>query len=239
MSNDFVARLQAIPKRFAPEHRVHAQLSIQSLLQAGVDSFDRLVAALQHANRDIRINACWALGQIGAKRAVPSLLAAFHAGDRDLQLEAAKSLGQIRSRRAAKPLIAALQRGEDTETRRWAAYALGWLGDERAVEPLIATLGNKNEAPEVRAEAAEALANLGDSRAVSPLIAALKDESVEVRFWATFALGELEDRQVLPELERVATTDEAVLPGWWAVKKEAAEAIERIVNKESDLTYCP
>ena len=55
----------------------------------------------------------------------------------------------------------------------------------------MSTLGNQSEDVKMRGIAAEALADLRDEQAVPVLIAALGDAAVEVRFCATFALGEL------------------------------------------------
>jgi len=109
-----------------------------------------------------------------------------------------------------------------------AAHALGVLGDHRAVDPLLAKLADRTEEPRVRGFAAEALTGPRERRAVPLLIAALDDPSVVVMFWATFALGELGDSPEFGALERLAQTDDAVLPGWRSVKDEAAAAIERI-----------
>ena len=125
-------------------------------------------------------------------------------------------------------LVSAMQRDRDIDVRFAAAYALGLLDDERKIEPLIATLDDRNEEPKVRAIAAETLGNSLDLRALEPLIDALSDPAVEVRFWAAFAVGELGAEAALPELRRLAETDEAVLPGWWSVQDEAKASIELI-----------
>jgi HEAT repeat protein len=84
------------------------------------------------------------------------------------------------------------------------------------------------------AQAAEALQCSHEPRAIGPLIEALRDASAEVRFWAAFALGELGGlgtpgvSEAVPELERLAATDQEVVPGWWSVSKEAADALDRL-----------
>jgi HEAT repeat protein len=161
---------------------------------------------------------------------VSVLLTAFNDQDLQLSWEAAKSLALLKSKRALRPLIAALYGDGDQNRRQAAAYALGWLGDKRAVEALIDALSDAGEAAAVRGQAAESLGNLRDTRALSPLIAALKDESVEVRFWSAFALGQLGNQKALPALRRLARSDKAFLRGWWEVRKEASDAIERIVQ---------
>lgn len=212
--------------------RARAEREVKLLRRASIDSPELLVSALQNrkAPPELRRAACWALGQLRNKTHVTVLLNAFNERDVDLSWEAAKSLAAVKSKRALRPLIAALRHAGE-KRRHAAAYALGWLGDERAIEPLIDALTDKSESPRVRGQAAESLGILKDRRAVRPLVGALKDPSVEVRFWSAFALGLLRDPRALQELRRLVKTDKASLPGWWQVRKEASDAIERILAK--------
>jgi len=230
MSTDFKARLQAMVEQMEPEFRAQTQRDIDSILQSGATSYAAWLAILgdQHASTDMRRTVCWTLARLKDEWALPVLLAAFKDEDTDLRGEVARALGMLGSKQATGPLIAALCKDENVDVRIAAAHALGLLRDERAFEALVNTLSDPNEDPKVRGMVAEALADLRDHRAVVPLITALTDESAEVRFWAVFALGELRDPRALAELERLAATDEAILPGWGAVNKEAAAAIQRI-----------
>lgn len=230
MSSDFKTELQAIVDKVEPVSRAHLQRTIDSILQNGADSYDAWLALLQSRDEstDVRATVCWALARFQDERVLPSLLEALKNSDAVLRGEAARALGTLGSPQAFEPLLKAAHEDANVEVRQAAIYALNLLGDERAVEPLIALLTDRKEDEKVRGMAAEALAHQMDRRAISPLIDALRDASVEVRFWAAFALGELGDPQALPELERLAATDEAVLPGWWSVSKEAASAIQRI-----------
>ena len=74
------------------------------------------------------------------------------------------------------------------------------------------------------------LASQGPNQAFGVFIEALQAPEPEVRFWSAFALGQLRDRGALPALERLATTDRAVVPGWWAVTEEARDAITAILS---------
>src|SRR5262249_3610449 len=147
--------------------------------------------------------------------------------DHGVMWEAAKALQILGSKRALRPLVQALEGAPEAARRSAAAYALGGADDARAIEPLLRTLGNRADAPGVRGHAAEALSSLWRyvdglpaplSRAlVDTLIEGLRDPSVEARFWCCFAFIAVKAPEALPELERLAATDHAVLPGWWAV----------------------
>lgn len=233
MSSDLKIEMEAVVGKLNPNMQELGKQYIKSLLEAKVNSFEALLAAVQDQNFDIEVRriACWALGQLRDKRAIKALLIAFRDENVSLRWESAKVLGIIGSKRAVRPLITSLLEAESVESRTAAAYALGFIGDKRALDPLLHVLLNHKEEAKVRGEAAEALALLRDTRAVVPLIECLKDDSPEVRFWSAYALGELGDKKALPELERLATIDEAVLPEWGKISNEAASAIESIQAK--------
>jgi HEAT repeat protein len=195
-------------------------------------SLDVLIALLDNALLDPQIHAevCGILGKLGEKRAASAVMAIFRASPaRLVWWEAAKALALINSKRAVRPLIASLAAGNN-EQRSAAIHALSGLGDPRSIEPLLAILSNPHDDPTVRGHAAEALAQFVDRQAdiVPYLIRALDDSHPEVRFWAAFALGQQGDEQALPALRRLAETDTATLPGWWSVRREAADAIAHI-----------
>jgi hypothetical protein len=127
----------------------------------------------------------------------------------------------------------------EVDVRAQAAYRLRWLFDLRACEPLMEVLENRAETARVRAEAAEGigfLLNLSDrrsrlfKRATRLLIETLRDPAPEIRFWSCYALGTMRARAALPELRRLAETDDAMCPGWWLVREEAGDAIGVILG---------
>jgi len=46
-------------------------------------------------------------------------------------------------------------------------------------------------------------------------------------------LGGQRDPRPLPELDRLARTDDAMVPGWWSVRAEASKAI-RLIRQAID-----
>lgn len=227
MKKPLAAELQKIIDSATPDSKQRITQEIEKLRAAGIDSFEAADSAVRDhfLPRNTRSLAVWFLGQLAQKRAVASLLIAF--ADPALSWEAAKALGVINSKRAVKPLVIWLLESPDTEQRAAAAYALGLLADERTLSPLVKVLGDSKVDPKVRGHAAEALANLADDRAVSQLVTALKDRSAEVRFWATFALGQLRNRKALPKL-KLLTKDRATLPGYGKISDAARKAIASI-----------
>ena len=232
MKNDFETKVQIIVDRVDIGTRGQIMKLLEYLRSQYAYSFDSIctIAQEEQSDEDIRILACWLLGQLGNKRAAKSLIVALNSPNAKIVLESAKSLGIIKSKKAVQPLITILLKAKDPAQRGSAAYALGILRDKRAREPLVQTLTNLKETPKVRGYCAEALAYLHDKKASPALIAALTDSSAEVRFWSAFALGELKERQSVSALARLAANDQTILPDWGMVGEEAAKAIDKIIS---------
>src|SRR5207248_822662 len=92
-----------------------------------------------------------------------------------------------------------------------------------------------DESPTVRAQALEGLGIQQPTKrhglwnkVESAIKNGLVDKSVEVRFWACYAAGQLRMRAALPQLHELASKDTSIYPNWWRVSEEAADAIEWI-----------
>ncbi len=176
----------------------------------------------------LRSLAIWALGRQKTDKARRPLIAALADADISLRGEAARSLGALGSRRAAGRLIQVMRGDPDAGVRMFAAHALGSVCGTKSVSALREVLANQSEEAKVRGEAAESLGGCFASEAIPDLIAALKDQSPEVRFWSAYALGHMKAESALAALESLASSDHAVVPGWWSVAREAADSIEII-----------
>ena len=127
------------------------------------------------------------------------------------------------------------------EMAAW-AFAFGDIPAHLTIdtlESLLDVLRDDGRPAEVRGQVAEAAAQqLEFSDATDPLrraaeatlIALLDDDSAAVRFWSAFALGTLKTSSALPRLQAL-TGDDAVVPRWWTVGEEAADAIEWIEGR--------
>lgn len=233
MSSQFESKLSRIIEMSPPNMRSKIKKDLITLSSYGVNSFESLLSILGDKNvkENVRMLACWLLGQIGDKRAVGAILKAFKQQNIYISLEAAKSLGILESKRATKSLIEAMLTAGNIEKRVASAYALGLLCDKRGIKPLVSILGDKDAPPQVRAQSAEALTYFNNKSrdVIKVIMLGLQDPSAEVRFWSIFALGELKVKKAIRELERVAATDNTILPGWWSVGEEASNALKKIL----------
>lgn len=208
----------------------------ETLLQSGEAFCNLLLALLRDpkASPELRSEACWLLNVLDETRAIPVLIKIVQDRHVEPQLRraATQALGSLRSKRAVLPLIEILLDGDDDEwVRRLATHSLGRLDDPRGKDALFRVVKDSNVPEGIRGDATEALTSFQDVRSVPTLVEQLRDPSPEVRFWAVFSLGQLADTDVIPELERIIAEDDAVVPGWWSLRKEARDAIQTIKDR--------
>jgi aminopeptidase N len=140
--------------------------------------------------------------------------------------ESAKALGQTRDPRAFDVLSDALKLESWQGTIRAGALAgLAALKDPRSLEIGLKYAAPRNPA-NLRSSAFEVIAAAGkdNDRALEALVSALKERSLQIRFAAIQALGELGSARAIPALESAAKSDE--LPAFF--KQVINGAIDRI-----------
>lgn len=235
MANKYKDRFESTLESLRSTDQPQVMPDVEVLAQSGAKSTDDLIRLAAQGPKRIRGTAIWALGKVGGPKAASILLKILRdrKSDAELRKQAGISLAEAGNKRTARSLIKDLH-SSDEIGREFAAYVLGWLRDCRAVEPLLITLNNRSEIPRIRAQASEALGYLGSHDAVSALISSLQDANPEVRFWSVFALGRIADRRALSALRHVASTDDMVVPGWWSISQEAADALRRITQASQD-----
>ncbi len=179
------------------------------------------VEALDSPDLFVRRDATEALGKLGNKRAIETLINKLSDSSSGVSSNAAEALGRLGNKRAVEPLIKALG-DPDSYVRRDAAEALGRLGNKRAVEPLITRLSDSNS--NIRSNAAQALERLGATKEqiVAGYIEALDSSDLDVRRDAARILGELGNkRAVEPLINRLSDSNSNI-------RSNAAQALKKL-----------
>ena len=154
--------------------------------------------------------------------------------------EAAKVLAEAKGKNLIATLARILRSGGRRHSREAAAYALSWHKDCKAAEPLLLCAADPNEQDSVRGQATEGLSihlnsaspKSGLRREAEKLMLEMLDSpSPVLRFWACFGLGSLGIRRAIPRLRKLAREDTSICPGWWYVREEAEDALERIAGR--------
>jgi len=165
--------------------RWQAAYELSKLLQAHTDEalkdprFAPEMVALfdESKNEDPRVRRylALALGRLGDRRAMPSLLKVVGGGETDSEtlIYSVWALGALGDP-AAVPELVKLQRSEDPGIRKAVAHALGSLPSPEAATALHDALGDGTE--DVRWNAAVALARRGDA-AATPVLLQMMDRS--------------------------------------------------------------
>lgn len=238
MTDQFRKKLESIVNQVMPDGRARVQSEINSVLEMGASSYDDLLVILDKQEANVRIleTICWILARYENENASTALIdVLLNSQETSLREEAARSLGTLGSRISVPSLLDRLLNDKSSSVRSASAYSLGLLGENETIPHLLRVLENPEESPEVRGSVADALScQFGNDKVINALINTLKDDSIEVRFWSAFTLGQIGNENALPELERLAATDSQVLERWGSIKDEANQAIKYIKERIQD-----
>ena len=152
-----------------------------------------LIERLGDTNASVRRAAASSLGNLKARKAVPTLITTLADKNREVRAAAADALGNIEDDRAIAPLLKVIG-DESPEVRERALDALGRFEHDVPAAPIIAVLSDPR--PNIRQRAADILGNIGDRSAVAPLVKLLKDPQADVRREALHALERIKDPSV-------------------------------------------
>lgn len=202
------------------------------------DPLKSLLADLSHADRKVRREAAFALGDLGDSRAILPLAMAFYAHERhgdyllydapdDVQLAIAMALFCL----GESAELATVFTSDSGHIQTRMVKALKEIDAQRAVAILIRALWVKGWA--LSYWAARALGALRDRRALEPLLKVLQHGSVEERVAAADSLGELCDERAIPALEQAREQDRDD-KNWMGrtVSQAATMAIDEILRSK-------
>jgi len=135
--------------------------AVVALEQLGEPAVDLLAKAIRDEDRQVRISAIDALGEIKSATAVEPIIFAMRDRDEWVRWHCAEALGKIGGKKAVPRLITALQDDRSWWVRYYAAESLGKIGDDSAKQPLIKVIQNEDEDERVKKMAKKVLEELG------------------------------------------------------------------------------
>ncbi|WP_088892423.1 HEAT repeat domain-containing protein [Leptolyngbya ohadii] len=187
---------------------------------------EKLSQALNHKERNVRLEAVKALRRVGTNKALDALMLTLENRDsyiRNGVLDALEKNGTSK----AIGLLISLLKDENSYVRGMAAEKLGQIRDNRAVEPLISVLNDEDGY--VRRTALAALGKIGNDNATELLISALKDQDSNTRRAATRALAQIGSNKAIAALISALEDQDG------SVRFNAAEALGQIGSEQ--VTY--
>ncbi len=192
------------------------------------ESVDELIKMTEDANvhKIVRMNAVYALGEIGDPKALDPLVLALYRDKAFFFHQAGLSLVKIGE--PAVDLLATTMEGKNEKVNALlqqdadviegalesnSAKVLGDIGSPKAVKPLLTILDKVAKWTEevnqmmVQARVLNALGAIGDKQGLPALLKNLATDHPEMRMVCTNALNAIGDRGVLSELLKVAGGD--------------------------------
>jgi HEAT repeat protein len=209
--------------------RARAAAALGAMRSQNAKALEALEDALADTDNEVRIEAAFALGTIGAQKSALKFLTALRDPEIKVRLVAAQAVWLLGRHTQGVPVLIEALSGEDPDLRLNAVVALAKMGPDarEAVGALAKALHGRDAA--VRAHAAEALYRVGPEAksAVPSLCDALQSPDASLRVQAAYALGGVgkEAREALPMLERALTDKET------AVRLFAARALWAVEPK--------
>lgn len=212
-----------------PEPRVRAGAAVVLGKVGDESAAPALLELLCDADAAVRAEAARSLGFVGAEVAVPRLMESFHDHDVAVQVASARALGQIGSPACLETLVRGLEhaRAELGSAIAWAVGQITWDDPERLIDVLFQ--GNDRSS---RLGALAALAQMGHAVGRELIRSMLGDADDTVVAEAVRRLGELRDRDALPDLHAllsspVESTRFAVLEAVCAIGDASSLAVIR------------
>lgn len=193
---------------------------------------DGLIKALKHQDIGIRMNAAYAIGDVGDRKGVEPLIELLKDPIQGwgIKMAAATSLGKLHDERAIEALEA-LATGKDSISADAAIIAIARIrGDAPSLIEALAT-GRGDIAS--RVGAIIELGNLHDARAVEPLIGMLKAQYYDeyergnILLRVITALGDFGDERAIEPIGNYLNDRIDI------VRKAAREALEKIEARKS------
>jgi HEAT repeat protein len=137
-------------------------------------NIDTWLQRLKDKDPKVRVEAVYALSELGDVHAVEQLIELLDDSSSDVRKSAAVVLGWLKDNKAVEPLLNRLKKTETDEVSSL-IYALSELDDKRVVEPLI-QMALEAKSQEMRKASIRALGKLNDKRAIIPLIKILTNK---------------------------------------------------------------
>ncbi|RJP32022.1 MAG: hypothetical protein C4536_06820 [Actinobacteria bacterium] len=181
-------------------------------------SVPELKELLEDPGEEVREAALYALGRIGTREALESMLDALNDGDRWSQEKVAEAVEEAGDE--SRRVLVGLLRDGNPMRRAFAAEVMGELGGAEEAVYLEEALAD--EEVDVRARAADSLGRMRHRLARPALLQALDDPAWQVRAQAVKALGGIGEEKDVSRLAEMLRDTE-----WW-VRNNAASALREM-----------
>ena len=183
--------------------------AMEAVVGCGDEGLSELLEIIETRNPMTSGEAVIALGRIGNRRAVPSLLMMLDHADAGLRAKIAEALGRLGDRSALAKIIALLSDSEET-VQLCAVRAVQRIPDRRAAIPLL-TILKRTKNSDLRCQAVIALAATGSEKVIPALTVLLPDADAELKRAITEALSRIDSAEAAETLATLLHADDLVV----------------------------
>ncbi len=197
-----------------PRSKIHQRReAAKGILEIGdvsntTEAFIDILKKTPNMRKDMirrKTNVIEALGILGGKNAIESLITELDNSEDSVRISAAEALGEIGDEKTVPMLVEALGTTKDKRFSSAILKSLGSIGGEVSRDMLI---GYLKKGPEnLRMHAIQSLGVIGDNIAVGPLVGLLDDRTMSV--FVAEALGEIGTPEVVDPLLSMLKEDRA------------------------------
>lgn len=184
---------------------LHAQ-AMEAVIEFGDAGLSELLEIVESRNPLTSGDAVTALGRIGARQAVPSLLMLLDHADTRLRVKTVEALGRLGDRSALARIVGLLSDSDET-VQLSAVQAVQKVPDRRAAKPIMAILRRTQNA-ELRRQSVMALAATGSEKVVPTLTDLLADADANLKKTIAEALSRVGSAEAAEILATMLHSDD-------------------------------
>jgi cyclophilin family peptidyl-prolyl cis-trans isomerase/HEAT repeat protein len=184
---------------------------------------DNVIKMLDDASDYVRIEAAFALGQIGQSAAEKPLIDVIHSNELiEVKVRAVEALGKVGAERSI-PVRSNLLKNDNSALRAEAALSAGRMALRNISHPILTdalfiALGDQSS--EVRWKSCYSLMRIGKDLSIEKLRDATRDTDPRVRMYAAQALGNTQHPAIIETLGQLLRHDPD-----WRVRVKAANGL--------------
>ena len=180
--------------------------ALEAVIEFGNAGLSELLEIVESRNPLTSGDAVTALGRIGDKQAVPSLLMLLEHADNRLRVKTVEALGRLRDRSALARIVGLLSDSDET-VQLSAVQAVQNVPDRRAAKPIMAIL-RRTQNTELRRQSVMALAATGSEKVVPTLNDLLTDADANLKKTIAEALSRVDSAEAAETLATMLHSDD-------------------------------
>ncbi len=221
LGDDGVAR---ILKAVDDSDRAVAAEAVRALGRLKVEEARPLIDRLAESQSELRVAAVEALGLLGGKDSMSTIMTAYASDDQGVRVAAIQALAATREPEGLSAIVFAMSSDPSGLVREVASRAIVDMGTDRAAAELRKIAVDPAQPPGPRARAVASYSHLRGKAAIPDLVKLVEDPSEEVADEAAIGLARQRDPAAVPHLVSMLEKDRSVQRAKFALESISLES---------------